>query len=71
MCTYTVVAELSHHVLLLMLAYVDHIVACIDAIPIVVKGNLPCLSRYIATFQILKESFACSRRGKRINSRLD
>lgn len=47
--TYTVVAELSHHVLLLMLAYVDHIVACIYSIPVVVEGNLPCLSRYIAT----------------------
>lgn len=68
MNTYTVVAELSHHVLLLVLAYVDHIVACIDAIPVVVEGNLTCLSRYIATLQILKESFACNRGERGINS---
>lgn len=65
--THTIVAELAHHVLLLVLANIDHIVARIDTISVVVEGHLTRLARNIPTLKILKESLAC-RRAQMINS---
>lgn len=47
--THTIVAEFAHHVLLLVLANIDHIVAGIDTIPVVVEGHLTRLARNIPT----------------------
>lgn len=62
--TYAIVAELAHQVLLLVLAYVDHIVAGVNAIPVVIEGHLTRFSRNISALQVLKESLACAERVK-------
>jgi len=57
--TYAVVAELSNHVLLLLLPNVDHIVAGVDSVTIVIEGHLTRFAGDITAFEVLKQSLAC------------
>ena len=44
--------------LLLLLMYVNHIIAGVNAITIVIKRHLARVARYVARLQILKKSLA-------------
>lgn len=56
--TYAVVAELAHHVLLLLLPDVDHVVAGVDAIPVVIEGYLASLTGDVAALEVLEQPLA-------------
>jgi len=46
--------------LLLLLPNVDHIVAGVDSISIVIEGHLPCFASDISAFEVLEQPLACN-----------